>query len=678
MARTHTKLLAKLGAALIIVLLVLLSLTWWKLPQVLNAIAEQQLEQRGYAESFVRISKANTQSLSIQSATINGAGWSVQLEDSFVNYNLSRVVKEQTVNSVTLDRLFVQVTPEQLEASEDPLTVETLTTIPAQRIEVKEGHFQLVQTTGLTDVYWSGSINTEDDSLVFAANRLQAVATSQDGGVIMNMEPLLNPSGLLLFSLAKDGSQAGLAMNLSGIHATGPDWKLEEVTVSSQLGFADINLDGIDLLSPQTLLPKIMDSIEGELSILANQISYGSLNLQWSSGSLSFESQDAPGTISAEVVLACGIATFGNETLEQLDIRCATVGNLNQLQSTADIKFLLDGATGAITVTQRVEDPLDDLALEGNYILEPFSFRYSDIIGRHIPSLKDLSFSGNISAEGAYTYNLGEADATATIRLENSFATLPSKKLSATGIRAVLDFESLNQITSTSNASFLAIETTTLGDLEFSNTHLRFDLVEGNRLKILEGQTEIFKGLLKLDPSTLTRDPLSLDTAIHFERLSLAEIADNMAFFDGSMEGAISGFLPLGYRKKKFLSGEGFLALTDNQPARLRYKTKGLLRRDPPKESGLVERLTNRIIGQLKLAPEKLVEDALSDMIVTELRVDLLSSDTPETPVRIRLSGEGMSGKTVVPMRLDTNINGTLEELFEFLVRINTIGSGSL
>ena len=147
-----------------------------------------------------------------------------------------------------------------------------------------------------------------------------------------------------------------------------------------------------------------------------------------------------------------------------------------------------------------------------------------------------------------------------------------------------------------------------------------------------------------------------------------------MAFFDGSMEGAISGFLPLGYRKKKFLSGEGFLALTDNQPARLRYKTKGLLRRDPPKESGLVERLTNRIIGQLKLAPEKLVEDALSDMIVTELRVDLLSSDTPETPVRIRLSGEGMSGKTVVPMRLDTNINGTLEELFEFLVRINTIG----
>ena len=144
------------------------------------------------------------------------------------------------------------------------------------------------------------------------------------------------------------------------------------------------------------------------------------------------------------------------------------------------------------------------------------------------------------------------------------------------------------------------------------------------------------------------------------------------------MEGAISGYVPITYKDSQFLSGEGYLGLSDNEPARMRYKTKGLLHQEIPKDIGFFEGFANRIIGQLKLAPEQVVEDALSDLAISELRVDLLSSDTPETPLKIRLSGEGKTGETPVPLILDTNINGTLEELFNFLLRINSIGTPSL
>lgn len=675
MARTRKQLLLKLGVASIVLLAILLAGVWLNLPYVLTLIANQQLEKRGYPKSYVTITDADSEGLSIQSAEINGPGWFVQLENSTTTFDITKAIKKQEVDLVSLDNLFIRVTPDELEDSEEPTTIEMLTAIPAQKIDVKNGHFQLVGTDGLIDLFWSGALQwTKNETLVFTATQLQAQMTSPNGDTPLHLSPLQDPSGLLEFRLAKDGTQAGLALNLPGIQATGTDWTIEAASIVSQLEFRDLNLSDIDLLDHHVVLPLIADGIEGTVSITANQINSPTVSLQWSGLDLSFAQAEAPTTVSIDSSLMSGIVTVANETLEQLAVQFTTTGNLDALNTDATIGFLFDGSKGTLSIKQTAEDLLDDLSLTGQYTFEPLEFRYSDIIGRYVPAFKELSFSGSLSATGGYRYSATEAEATATVKLDDSSATLPSKKLTVTEISAVLDLESVTQLTSEPNNSFLNIGSIKLGDLTFSNTQLNFDFKDGNEIKISRGQTELFQGLLILDPTTLNKAPLSLETAIRFEHLSLTEIAETMAFFDGTMEGSISGYLPLSYKNKKFLSGEGHLGLTDNQPARLRYKTKGLLKQEPKQDTGFIDRLTNRVIGQLKLAPDQLVEDALSDLLINELSIELLSSETPETPVRIRISGDGKSGKTIVPMRLDTNINGTLEELFEFLLRISTMG----
>lgn len=675
MARTRKRLLLKLGVASMVLLAILLATVWLNLPYVLTLITNQQLEKRGYPKSHVTISDANSKGLSIESAEIHGPGWSVHVKNSTAAFDIAKVVEKQEVDLVSLDQLYVKVTPDELEESEAPLTIETLTAIPAQKIDVRNGHFQLEVASGLIDLFWSGGLQwTGNETLVVTANRLQAQVTSPEGNTTLHLSPLQDPSGLLLFSLAKDGTRASLTLSLTGIQASGTDWTIEEAAVISQLEFHDLNLSSIDLVDHLVVLPRMTESIEGEVSVTANQISSKVVSLQWSALDISFAQPESPTGVSMNASLASGIVTVANETVEQLAVQLTSTGNLDTLITDAKIGFLFDGSEGAISINQTTEDLLTNRSLIGQYAVEPLEFRYSDIIGRYVPSFEDLSFSGSLSATGGYRYSPTAADATATIKLEDGSATLPSKKLTASGITAVLDLKSVTELTSTPSTSFLNIASTTLGDLEFSNTQLNFDFKDGNEMTINRGQTRLFEGFLILDPTTLNKDPLSLSTAIRFESLSLTEITENMAFFDGTMEGSISGYLPLGYNNEKFLTGEGHLSLTNNKPARLRYKTEGLLTQEPKKDVGFVDRLTNRIIGQLKLAPDKLVEDALSDLVINKLSIDLLSSDSPDTPIRIRISGDGKSGKTIVPMRLDTNINGTLEELFEFLLRINTIG----
>ncbi len=592
MTRTRKQLLLKLGVASIILLAALLAGVWLNLPYVLTLITNQQLEKRGFPESYVAITDADSNGLSIQSAEINGPGWFVQLENSTTTFNINTAIKQQEVDMVSLDKLFLRVTPDELEDSDEPLTIEMLTAIPVQKIDVKNGHFQLVRSDGLIDLHWSGGIQwTENETLVFTATRLQAHTTAPNGNRTLHLSQLEDSSGLLEFSLTKDGTQAGWALNLQGIQATGTNWTIAAGSIVSQLEFRDLNLSGLDMVDYHAVLPRIADSIEGTLSMTANQISSPTVSLQWSALDLSFNQAESPATVSIKSSLMSGIVTVANETLEQLDIQLTTSGNLDTLNTDATIGFLFDGSKGAISIQQTTEDLLHNLSLIGQYTFEPLEFRYSGIVGRHVPAFKELSFSGSLSANGRYRYSATEADATATVKLDNSSATLPSKKLTVTEISAVLDLESVTHLTSEPNNSFLNIDSIKLGDLVFSDTQLNFDLKDGNEIKISRGQTELFQGLLILDPTSLNKARLSLKTAIRFDRLSLTEIAETMAFFDGTMEGNISGYLPLSYENEKFLSGEGHLGLTDNQPARLRYKTKGLLKQEPKKDTGFIDRL---------------------------------------------------------------------------------------
>jgi hypothetical protein len=421
-----------------------------------------------------------------------------------------------------------------------------------------------------------------------------------------------------------------------------------------------------------------MESLSGTISIGANELSFQEISAQWVSGTLEFVKTEDPETFTNKAIISAGVVMTGKESVQQINIGVTNLGNLGAIKSDGEITFLFDGIEGSVTFDQTTTDPLNQWSLNGEYFLRPLVFDYSDVISRHVPSIDDLSFSGAISAKGEYQMSAVQADASARIDFREGSINIPSKELRASGISATVDFNSVTQLTSKKGKSKLSINLLQLGDLDFTETQLSFDIEGADKYFIWDGRTHLFDGTLALEPATVLANPLSFKTALNFDRLSLNTIAGNLPFFKGTMDGAISGYLPITYKNSQFLSGEGYLGLSENEPARMRYQTKGLLQQEIPKDTGLFKGLANRILGQLKLAPEKVVEDALSDLAISELRVDLLSSNTPETPLKIRLAGEGKTGKTPVPLILDTNINGTLEELFNFLIRINSIGTPSL
>lgn len=662
-----------------VLFLIFIAAIWWRLPDVLTVIGNQLLAKNGFPNSSITISEADSDHLTIDTANLSGSGWDFHIKDSFIHYELMELFKAKLVETVIFEELHISINPAELEESDDPLTIALLQNLPAKQIEVRAGRFTLILEEEVLEINWSGKILvTEGETLVFTATKLQINKLSPEGDRIVTMGELQDPAGVVMLSMAQDGSQAGLALNLSGIESSGADWKIEQGSVSGQLGFEDVQLAGLDLADKEILLPRLMESLSGTISMGANELGFQDINAQWISGTLEFVKTEDPETFTNKAKFSVGIASTGKESVQQINIGVTNFGNLGAIKSDGEITFLFEGVEGGVTFNQSTFDPLDQWSLIGEYTLNPLVFDYSDLISRKIDSIDDLSFSGGISAKGDYQMSAVEFDAGARIDFTEGSIAMPSKELNASGIKATVDFTSLTQLTSASGESSLSIKLIKLGDLEFTETRLSFDIPGADKFFILSGQTNLFDGTLTLKPATVSTNPLSFETAVSFDRLSLKTIVGNLAFFNGTMEGAISGYLPITYRDSQLLSGEGFLGLSNNEPARMRYKTKGLLKKEVPKNIGFFEGLANRLLGQLKLAPEKVVEDALSDLAISELRVDLLSSDTPETPLKIRLAGEGKTGKTAVPLVLDTNINGSLEELFNFLLRINSIGTPSL
>ena len=662
-----------------VLFLIFIAVIWWRLPGVLTFIGNQQLAKNGFSESSINISEADSDHLSIDTAHLSGSGWEFQINDSFIQYELMELFNKKQVEMVVFDELHISINPAELEESDEPLTIAFLQNLPAKRIEVKAGRFTLVLEQGVLEINWSGNIMVaEGETIVFTATKQQINKLLPEGGRIVILKELQDPAGVVMLSIAQDGSQAGLALNLAGIQSTGTYWEIEQGSVSGQLGFEDVQLAGLDLANIELLLPRFLENVSGTISIGANELGFQDIRAQWISGTLEFVKTEDPDSFTNKALISAGIVSTGDETVEQINIGVTNLGNLDAVKSDGEITFLFEGVEGGATFNQSTFDPMNQWSLNGEYKLKPLIFEHSDIISRKIDSIDDLSFSGVIAANGNYQVSAAEFDASAQIDFSDGSFTMPSKELNASGIKASVDFTSLTQLTSAAGESSLSITLIQLGDLDFTETSLGFDIEGADKFFIPIGQTRIFDGTLTLDPATVSTNPLAFETAVSFDRLSLKTLVENLAFFDGTMEGAISGYLPISYKDSQFLSGEGFLGLSNNEPARMRYKTKGLLKQEVPKDIGFFEGLANRILGQLKLAPEKVVEDALSDLAISEFRVDLLSSDTPETPLKFRLSGVGKTGETPVPLVLDTNINGTLEELFNFLLRINTIGTPSL
>ena len=162
-------------------------------------------------------------------------------------------------------------------------------------------------------------------------------------------------------------------------------------------------------------------------------------------------------------------------------------------------------------------------------------------------------------------------------------------------------------------------------------------------------------------------------------RTALAEVIGSLATVKPHVrEAVLRQRAPLGLLAGKPILGEGYLELDPRFPAAFSMDATGLFTTDLPDKTP-----TDKIVRQ----PYELAEEALRDMSIKTLRIDLFRRELADTPIRLEFSGTSQTQETrvragrlivsresiTVPVTIVTNVKGSFSEALNFLMRLATL-----
>ncbi|MCB1127133.1 MAG: YdbH domain-containing protein, partial [Verrucomicrobiae bacterium] len=145
-----------------------------------------------------------------------------------------------------------------------------------------------------------------------------------------------------------------------------------------------------------------------------------------------------------------------------------------------------------------------------------------------------------------------------------------------------------------------------------------------------------------------------LGLVLHAEGVDLHRLGTLLPHWEGTLSGRIEGRIPLQRNAARWRLQGGRLELDRRVPARLEYPADGLLTGGMAPDAPRYQQL-------------RMVEDGLKHLTIQTLRVDLFDPQTPQTAVRVRLEGTSTSARAIVPVILNLNLNGPLEDLIELI-----------
>ncbi len=465
----------------------------------------------------------------------------------------------------------------------------------------------------------------------------------------------------------------------------GPTVSLDDLEVEGWGLFGNLVFDAVPMqllleeeLDPASLLDLAGRQIFGQVEWMANRIEMAdTLEANWLSGAfeLAAPSETAMEPIDLSSSLSVGILRVLGESVDQIWVSARQQGDARRLFLTGDFSFGYAGSFASGVFGHTLQNPLGNPALDGAFELQPLSLDFIDAVGRHVTALESLSFSGELTAAGRYWLREGVMDASLESIFTDGSIDFPASQIKAEGVTVRKQLDSVFHQRGTLQVQLQRVEA---GDIEVQQGEFDLLLNGMDRVTLKHGSLEAFGGQLRLDPMEVLLEPLNFEGGVRFERLSLHALTRQMSFFDGTMEGYVSGAMPFRMVDGEFIPEEGHLRLSEGEVARLHYNSKGLLSQPeisgPTSKLSFLERISERLMQRFRLQPEVVVEDALADLTITHLDIALFPADTPTTPVRIRFEGEAPAGPAIVPVRLQTNVHGTLDELYNFLIRLNSLG----
>lgn len=472
-----------------------------------------------------------------------------------------------------------------------------------------------------------------------------------------------------------DEIAAAIDFKAENLEASYSDWSLDQGSVSLSLDTSPINLTGAlsKAGSPIDLIEFLVPQVQYELAIGGNQID-GPANsqLQWFSGSLISKDPIVDRPFQAALSLNVGVGRFPPEEFQQLNWQSSISGNSRDASLKSNATLLFEGVEVTLKSNQTFNYKDGSLPSKGEYEVTGIELANSDILARHMEGLEGSIVSGKLSLVGTALTANETWDASAKLKLAEGYFGLPSQELTVDGINANIALDSVASLKTPPSQS-LSANLINFGALQATNLKTAFSLPTDDRLLVESVSLETFEGNVYLEPFELALDNPNANLLVKFDEISIAPAIAMVDFFQGRVTGRLNGSLPISLENRLPVLGEGFLELDPTHKATFSYDAEGFFTAD---ENGVESKksLGDKTLERLGLEPNALLEDALSNLDITRLRVDLFNKDMPLTPMKIQLAGIADTGKAKIPLNITTNVNGTVAELLNFLTRLDSLG----
>jgi|GEM_PF-5379165 len=453
-------------------------------------------------------------------------------------------------------------------------------------------------------------------------------------------------------------------------------FRLDSVNMEGNVDIEGLNTDKASLVL-ESGLGGITDYLgpltTARVEVLGSELSAPEVgSMKWFS--LELEKSERPivsGKSEFVYALNSGIVEYPPEALQQLTVEGSILTKNGVFEYTSLSTGLFEGESVAARSSGAIDLSASEMIVKGIFTVDPVSFLSSDVVSRHEPSLTGVSFSGKATVGGSYWLDSKGMDASVRMKVDTGKLVYPEQDLVADGVFIISDMASLRKMKS-SGSQAVEIGEVRFGDLQGTDLKASFSLDGLEKLTLIETELGLFDGTVSLEPLELSLLDLDADLRVKFAALSVAPIMEKIDFFDGVVTGKVSGSLPIGLRSGAIEIGEGFLELVEGSDSRLRYNAEGLFEEEPPPK-GFYRKMVQKAVDELGLNSNDIVEDSLADLPIDHLRIDLFDKNFPGTPIRARVVGVADTGKVKAPLDIAINVNGSLEELLNFLLRMGSL-----
>jgi len=463
-----------------------------------------------------------------------------------------------------------------------------------------------------------------------------------------------------------------LGINASNISIQSPELTTSDLALQGTVSLTEIEESTLESSIDHKKIDTLLSQLEAQLDWQANQITTPEIQSQWTGGTINISSPDS-NILKIENSVGSGILSYDTVRLEQLYLENSLVGNLSQLSGASSVNGLFEGVPLSLQFQHTLSDLLSDYQLTGSYQLAPTTFTYSDILSRLVPQATGASLSTTFSASGDFYSSPDTTDASLSLQLDQSAIDYPPSQISASGISGTLTIDSLALLDSGKTESTFSIATLQAGDLTAKNADLRFKVVQGKTLQLNHASVETFSGVTSVRPLSIPLDGSDFDGELQLQKVSLEELSRYIDIFDGQLSGSINGTLPFSVVDMSFQPRSGELRLDPTQAAHLSYNAKGLLTEDDPTNPVEKPTFSDRLLKYLNIEPERLVEDSLAQVTIERFDAQIFPPDDPYTPMKIQLSGTARTEDIEIPVVINLRVHGTLTELYNFLIRLNSL-----